>query len=171
MKRLLLALALALPLFATAAAAHEAPSVTTVILVRHAEKIDDKANPDPELTEPGRARASLLAKMLSGAGVQAIYTTPFHRTRQTGAPVAKALGIEAVEAKTGPNYAKEMAERIRKEHAGQTVLVVGHSNSTQHVIQALGVTDAPFIPETDYDNFFVVTLVGGAAPRLLKLKY
>ncbi|HYI07649.1 MAG TPA: phosphoglycerate mutase family protein [Thermoanaerobaculia bacterium] len=165
MKRFLLALAFALPLFA-----HEAPSVTTVILVRHAEKIDDKANADPELTDAGRARATELARMLASSGVQAIYVTPFHRTRQTGAPAAKALGLEAVEVKTGKTYAKDVAELIRKQHAGSTVLVVGHSNSTQQVIQELGIAGAPFIPETDYDNFFVVTLVGDSA-TLLKLKY
>jgi broad specificity phosphatase PhoE len=165
MKRLLLGLALALPLFA-----HEAPLVTTVILVRHAEKNEDKAIADPELIETGRARADELARMLAPAGIKAIYVTPYHRTRQTAAPLAKALGVEAVEVKTGATYAKEIAERIRKEHAGQTVLVVGHSNSTQQVIKELGIADAPFIPETDYDNFFVVTLVGDSA-TLLKMKY
>ena len=167
MKRLFAALLLALPLFAHQ---DEAPKITTVILVRHAEKVEDKAIADPELTEPGRARANLLAKMLGSAGIQAIYTTPYNRTRMTGAPVAKAAGIEAVEVKTGQTYAKDVADLIRQKHRGQTVLVVGHSNSTQQVIQALGISDAPFIPETDYDNFFVVTLVGGEA-RLLKLKY
>src|SRR5687768_13117446 len=113
MKRFLLGLAFALPLFA-----HEPPLVTTVILVRHAEKIDDKALTDPELTEAGRTRAHELARMLAPAGIKAIYATPFHRTRQTAAPLAKALGLEAVEVKTGKTYANDVASLIRKEHGG-----------------------------------------------------
>lgn len=167
MKRLLLLLLLAVPLSAA-----EIPEITTVLLVRHAEKVStDPAAKDPELTEAGRMRANALARMLADAGVDAIYATPFHRTRQTAAPLAKALGLEAIELPTGASYAADVVARIRKQPAGSTIVVVGHSNSTQHVMRELGLADVPVIDESDYDNLFVVTLVDGRAPRLLRLRY
>ena len=150
-------------------ALHAAP-VTTVILVRHAEKAAAPAD-DPPLTEEGTARAERLAKMLASSGVTAIYTTPFIRTRSTGAPLATALKLAPVEVKTGPTYAAEIATLIREKHAGGTVLVVGHSNSTQNVMKALGGASAPKIEETEFDNLFIVTLAEGADPRMLVLKY
>ena len=163
---LLFVLSIACSAFANGAA------MTTVILVRHAEKSSDAAlKDDPPLTADGEARAKTLARMLGNSGVSAIYTTPWVRTRRTAAPLAAALGLQPVEIKTGATYANEVAAIIRDKHAGATVLIVGHSNTTRDVIRALGIADAPTIPETDYDNLFVVTLVEGSAPALLKLKY
>src|ERR1041385_8148211 len=48
-------------------------AVTTVILVRHAEKIIDPNNPDVDLSPAGQARAQKLAALFGGAG-----GTPHH---------------------------------------------------------------------------------------------
>lgn len=170
MKRFLIVLLAALPLFADVVP-KEAAKITTVILVRHAETPLPKTTNDPELTEAGQARARELVRILSAAGIDTIYVTPYLRTRNTAAPLAKALSLEALEIRTGESYPKDIVERIRKAPAGATLLVVGHSNSTQHVLQALGFADAPFIPETEFDNLYIVTMAEGAAPKLLKLRY
>jgi broad specificity phosphatase PhoE len=152
-------------------AAHAAP-VTTVILVRHGEKVAGapKMNDDPALTAEGEARAQRLATMLRASGVTTIYTTPFTRTRSTAAPVAAALKVTPTEVKPGPDYAADVAAQIRALPAGSTVLVVGHSNTTPNVIKALGIPNAPAIDDaTEFDNLFVVTL--SEEPRLLVLKY
>jgi broad specificity phosphatase PhoE len=170
MKRFLFALLAAVPLFADAVA-NDAAKLTTVILVRHAETPLPKTTNDPELTEAGQARARELVRILGTTGIDTIYVTPYLRTRHTAAPLAKALNLESLEIKTGETYPKDVVERIRKAPAGATVLVVGHSNSTQHVLRELGFADAPFIPETEFDNLYIVTMAEGAAPRLLKLRY
>lgn len=151
--------------------AHAAP-VTTVILVRHGEKVAGapNMNDDPALSPAGEARASLLARMLAKSNVTTIYTTPFTRTRNTAAPIAKVLGLTPIEVKPGPTYAAEMAEKIRALPAGSTVLVVGHSNTTPNVMKALGVPNPPAIDDaTEFDNLFVVTLT--ETPQMLVLKY
>ena len=144
---------------------------TTVILVRHGEKVTDPAIKDPSLTAAGAQRAKELARVLADAGITAILVTPYARTRETAAPTAAALGLEAVEIQAGETYAKEVADRIRASHKGGTVLVVGHSNTTPNVIQALGVPKPPEIPDSQYDALYVVTLVEGHEPRLVSLRY
>lgn len=152
-------------------AAHAAP-VTTVILVRHGEKVAGapKMTDDPPLSPEGETRANTLARMLAKSGITTIYTTPYARTRNTAAPLAKALNVTPIEVKTGATYADEVAAKIRALPAGSTVLVVGHSNSTPNVMKALGIPNPPSIDDaTEFDNLFVVTLT--EQPQLLVLKY
>ena len=57
--------------------------VTTVILVRHAEKKIEPANPDPDLAPEGVERAQEIARVFGDAGINAIYATQYKRTQQT----------------------------------------------------------------------------------------
>ena len=147
-----------------------AAPVTTVILVRHAEKDTEPAK-DPPLTSEGRERAQQLARILGNSGISAIFTTNFARTRQTAAPIAALLNLQPAVNTPAATYARDLAKRIRSQHAGHTVLVVGHTNTTHDVMAALGVPNPPTIPETDFDNLFIVTLAEGSEPKLLALKY
>lgn len=168
MRKLTLLLALVLTF---AAVAHEPVSVTTVILVRHAEKVPDPALKDPALTEAGNERGRELARVLAGTPVHAILTTPFERTRKTAVPLAEAKKVKAKEIQTGKTYATDVAALIRRQYRGKTVVVVGHTNSTQQVIQELGIKDAPAIAESEYDNLFIVTFANGITPKLVALRY
>jgi broad specificity phosphatase PhoE len=167
MKRITL-LVVAAALFATSLLAAPHP-VTTVILVRHAEKAADEG--DPPLSAAGMERAKELARVLAGVKFDAIYATQYIRTKDTAAPTAAALGITPVIRNTGPTYAVDLAKHIRANHVGQTVLVVGHSNTTVDVMKALGATDVAPIPESQYDNLFVLTDADGAAPRVVALRF
>src|ERR1041385_8153598 len=62
--------------------------VTTVILVRHAEKKIEPSNPDPDLAPLGVERAQEIARMFADSGVNAIYATQFKRTQQTVKPLS-----------------------------------------------------------------------------------
>lgn len=140
-----------------------------VILVRHAERADAgapagaamTANPDPELSDIGRARAKALAALLEDAGITAIYTTEFRRTRDTAAPLAEALKVPVTVV-----AAREQAALIEKvkAHTGGAILVVGHSNTVPAVIKALGGPEFT-IGEAEYDNLFIVA-PGGHTTRI-----
>src|SRR6476659_10316725 len=65
-------------------------SAQTVFVVRHAQKGSET---DLRLSDAGRERAARLAKMLGAAGIRAIYATDTERAKDTGAPLAKALGL------------------------------------------------------------------------------
>ncbi len=177
MKRAVL-LTLVAALLATSLAAAPNP-VTTVILVRHAEKASQEDS--SPLTPAGTKRAQELARVLAGMKVDAIYTTQFRRVQDTAAPIATALGITPVVRNTGATYAADLAKHILAENRGQTVLVVGHSNTTIAVLKALGASEAALVtalgtgnttmPESQFDNLFVLTDVEGAVPTLVALRY
>jgi phosphohistidine phosphatase SixA len=153
---------------------------TTVILVRHAEKMAESvdsiagmlSSEDPALSEIGRERARALARVLGEAGVDAIYATQYVRTKSTAQPLADLLGLDVIEATAGRGeYAAEMAEAIRAEHIGEVVLDVGHSNTVPDLIQALGAGPVPEINENEYDGLYVVTIDEDGNAALLPLRY
>src|SRR5687768_15420692 len=62
------------------------PQLTTLIIVRHAEKNNETDT--TTLTAEGYDRANRLAKLLSTTDMTAIYTTPYIRMRLTAEPTA-----------------------------------------------------------------------------------
>ena len=148
------------------AAAQSSPTV--VIIVRHAEKAAIPAD-DPPLTEAGAARATALAAALATADVRAVITTQLVRARETARPTAEARGLPVETVRAGgpvAAHAKAVADVVRK-HAGQTVLVVGHSNTVTQIIEALGGPKARDLCDSEYSWLFTVIL-DGASARLVK---
>jgi broad specificity phosphatase PhoE len=143
---------------------------TTVILVRHAEKaIVPPENKDPDLSMAGQARAQELARMLGESGIKAIYATEFKRTQQTVKPLADKLGLTAVQ--FAAKKTTELVKQIREQNAGQVIFIAGHNNTVPEIIKALGGPSLPIIPETEFDNFFILTVQSDGTAKLLKLKY
>jgi broad specificity phosphatase PhoE len=143
---------------------------TTVILVRHAEKAAEPAS-DPPLTPEGRARARALWQAVKDAGVDAVITTQLARTIQTAAPTVsqRHLTPEVVQA-GGPTHPTEVAAAV-KRHRGQTVLVVGHSNTIPAIIGALGAPQPPAICDSEYDGFYLVQIDVSGKATLLRTRY
>ena len=151
-------------------AAHAA-SPTTVILVRHAERGTEPAN-DPLITPEGQERAKRLVAVVKDAGVDAILTTQFQRTKLTAQPSAEALGITPeVVAASGQDHPQAVARHIREKLAGRTVLVVGHSNTINAIAVALGAAHPGMIEDSVYDNLYVVTVPAEGKARIVKAKY
>src|SRR5258707_12099568 len=93
--------------------------VTTVILVRHAEKIIDPNNADPDLSPAGQARAQELVRMFGDTGINAIYATQYKRTQQTVKPLADRLGLPV--GQVNSKSTAELVTQIRSQHGGQGV--------------------------------------------------
>ena len=153
--------------------------VTTVFLIRHAEKADAPRE-DPPLNELGKTRALLLARMLGGSGIKAVYTSQFLRTQQTGEPLAKQLGLTAlpISLKMKPSNPREVSEQSIAEitnkiyeRAGDTALVIGHSNTVPEVIRMLGGDVVPVIDEKKFDDLFIVTVYAKGKARVVQMKY
>lgn len=151
----------------------------TVYLVRHAERADEPRQ-DPPLTEKGNARAQELARILGNANIKAIITSQFSRTKLTAEPLAKHANVTVTSISLGldrsnPRMISEQSttEVTNKilERAGESVLVVGHSNSIPDVIKMLGGDATPTIDEKKFDDLFVVTVYAKGKAKVAHMKY
>jgi broad specificity phosphatase PhoE len=142
-----------------------------VILVRHAE-LQGAAMANPKsvpLSEAGKARAQRLASLLKDSNIAAVYVTDFARTNQTAQPLARELDRQLTVVPKGDP--RDLVEQLRKDHAGQTVLVVGHTDTLPGLIKALGYPSEIKIEAQDYGNVFIVTPRAERAPGFLRLRY
>lgn len=148
------------------AAAQE--KLTTVILVRHAEK-ENNGSKNPELSEAGKKRALVLADMFSKAKIDAIYSTNFKRTEATVAPLASQHSLPI----THYDGAKpaEVDEMISKWKGG-TILICGHSNTTPALINRLiGKEEYKTFDDGDYSNLIILTFVSVGDAKITWLRY
>ena len=153
-------------------AAPAAPAPLVVYVVRHAERADTTR--DPSLSETGRARADALAATLRDAGIGAIVTSQYARTRETAAPLAAALGLSPhVVAAASPvaAHADSVARAVARFGAHGAVLVVGHSNTVSAIVAALGGPRLPDLCDADYDNLLVVVRRAGEPARLARARF
>ncbi len=126
---------------------------TTIYFIRHAEKTDKSS--DPILSEAGIQRANHWNDVFAAINFDAVYSTIYNRTQQTATPTAKKnkVIVKLYDPKTID------IEKIKKEHLGQTILIVGHSNTTPDIVNKLihqNVYDT--IDETTFGNLYIVTI-------------
>ena len=150
-------------------AQYQDAEVTTFVLVRHAEKVDDSS--DPDLSPEGYKRADHLARMFEKMKIDAVYSTNRVRTTETVRKLAEsnALEIKPYDVHTP----EETANHWIEEHKGDVVFISGHSNTTPAFANALlGKThfDSSF-DESDYGNLLIITITDTGASHLLHLRY
>lgn len=133
-----------------------------VYLVRHAERAEDGTR-DPPISEAGHERARLLAGMLADAGLTHVHTTDYKRTRSTAGPTAAAAGLEMQ--LYDPSDLEAFARRLRATPGRH--LVLGHSNTTPALVDALGGEPGEPIDELEYDRLYVVFIGPGATETVL----
>jgi len=144
------------------------PIVTTVLLIRHAEKVTSvPTDPNPHLSTAGKARAKTLIHVVGKSGTKAIYVSDAIRAKETAQPLAAHLGITPIEMVD----ALSIKNHILANHAGKTVLMIGHSNTVPDLINRLGAGALPIIGESEFDNLFVVKVLGSGTASVTQLKY
>ena len=151
----------------------ELQATTTVIFVRHAEKVASPVD-DPGLSDAGKQRAAELARQLVDAdviaGVDAIYSTSFRRTEETVQPVATALNLP-INSYDAANT-ETIMDQIVRYHKGKIILVVGHSNTVPALIGNMGASkNVPEIAENEYDNIYVVSVPWFGKTKTIRLRY
>ncbi len=129
----------------------------TYYIVRHAEKEAQAQNmtSDVELTIDGRARAESLKSILSDKKITTIFSTNFKRTKSTARPLSEATGIAITDYDSRDSGFIDKLKNLKKN-----VLVVGHSNTVDDIVNGLtgaGLTD---LTDTQYGDLFIVTRKG-----------
>jgi broad specificity phosphatase PhoE len=138
-----------------------------LVVVRHADKIDDSH--DAALSPVGEVQAKRLAHVLKDLGITAIYTTQFRRTAQTAGPLAKLLKIVpfVYEQQDVTGVVKE----IQRKHPTEVVMVVGHRSTVPRILKLFGSTTNVALETGEYDSLFILTLPSGRSPNLLHLRF
>ena len=150
-------------------------ATTTVFLVRHAEKVDDSR--DPDLTPAGKERAQELAYMLNNIKLDAVYDTPFIRTRDTAKPTAESQGLKAETINAlRLDGIKTFVDMALEKHKGGNILFVSHSNVVPGLIkiiknEELTVARSEYMNDQSYDDLIVVAFESRDNVRILNLKY
>ncbi|OIQ38248.1 MAG: hypothetical protein BM563_06400 [Bacteroidetes bacterium MedPE-SWsnd-G1] len=165
MQKLLLTLIVVFSLNAINAQENSTDETTTYYLVRHAEKdLSDKTNRDPVLTEIGHARAKNLVKVLQEVKFDAVYSTDYNRTRDTAKPLAEANNLDLkLYDPRNIDY-----QGFQEKTKGQTVLIVGHSNTTPYFSNGLlGKEVYENLDESIYNNLYIVTVTNGVATSMV----
>jgi phosphohistidine phosphatase SixA len=140
-----------------------------VFLVRHAERADDDPR-DPTLTPDGNRRAEFLSALLAGAGITAIYSTDWRRTRLTASPLAAATGLPVRIYDPGDSASMATFTREILEEGGR-VLVVGHSNTVGPTVARLGGDPGTPMAEDEYDRLYLVVPAASGTGRTTLLRY
>jgi broad specificity phosphatase PhoE len=131
---------------------------TTYYFIRHAEKDrSDPSDKNPHLTEIGNARAKRWSDILGELKFDAVYSTDFHRTKETAQPTATKNNLEL----TIYDPKNIDADSFRSDTKGKTVLIVGHSNTTPAFVNTiLGHNKYEDIDDSNNGNLYIVTISG-----------
>ena len=144
---------------------------TVVVLVRHAEAAASNTG-DPDLSPAGERRAArlgpFLADALAGRPVDHLYAADTRRSQQTAASVANEFKLP-VNLLASSDWAG-LASRIRREHRGETVVVVGYGSTLPAVLGQLSAQHVAF-DAGDYGSIYVVLVPSPGQPRVLRLRY
>lgn len=164
MKKLIIGL-----LFLTVIQVGYAQTITTFILVRHAEKAVEGGN-DPELKPEGVKRAESFAALFMKASIDAVYSTNYKRTRNTVTPLAnsKSLAVNIYSSMKAMDL-----EGLLTKHAGGTIVMAGHSNTIPGIANALvGEKKFEQFSDDDYGNVLVISVATvGKDAKVLWLRY
>lgn len=126
--------------------------VRLFIFVRHAEK--DTIGFDPGLSDEGNARADRLVRIFGPLPLEAIFATPFRRTKLTAFPIARAKDVEVIQYDQG--HLDHFIEEVLWPGTGN-MLIVGHSNTTPLLLNKILKEDRfDMIPESEYQHIFFI---------------
>jgi len=117
-------------------------------LVRHAEAVDGEPDELRPLTAEGRRAARTLGERLAAEGVRpdAILTSPLLRARETGAELARLVGVEPEpDERLAPGATAESVRAAVAEH-GETVVVIGHQPDCGKIAAELAGGPEPAFP-------------------------
>ncbi len=139
----------------------------TIILVRHAEKIDDSA--DPDLSPAGRERAERLVRAIGKFRPGAFFATNFKRTRDTLAPLAakRSKQIEIYD----PRQPQTLVDQIMKSSI-KRFIVSGHSNTIPSLANLITKKELfKNLSDSEYSVIWLIKMKQGKVTKFELLEY
>ena len=144
---------------------------TVVIVLKHAEAAAEPRG-DPDLSPVGEARAAglgdFLADALAGGKVDYLYAGDTRRAQQTALPIANRFGLPVN--LLAPGEWDGLASRLRSDHRGRTVVVVGYSSTVPNLVAQLA-GEGGRVSEAADGVAYVVVIPSPGSTRLFQLRY
>ena len=142
-----------------------AQEITTYYFIRHAEKLRiDKTDKNPNLNFNGYKRAEAWKDVFSDVPFDAIYSTDYNRTKLTAKQTATSKNLPILLYNPNTMY----SEAFQNNTKGKTVLVVGHSNTTNvFANKILGIEKYKEIKDNNNSNLYIVTISNGKISSIL----
>ncbi len=167
---LLLLVLVALTFFAGLRWAASRAHTTVVVVIRHAETLENAI--PAGLSEQGFGRAEALggylARLLGERPVDHIYAAQGRPAQQTATSIANEykLPINLL----APSDWQDMPDRIRRQHRGEYLVVIGELNGIPALVRELTGTEVTLEPNA-YGEVFLVVLADPGENRLFQLEY
>jgi phosphohistidine phosphatase SixA len=139
-----------------------------IILVRHAEKVDEMSQ-DPELSEAGRKRAERLKTIAGKYRPGAFYSTDFKRTRETLAPLAakRKKQVQIYD----PQKPQDLFDSILRSDIKRHI-VAGHSNTVPGLANAITKKELfKNLQESEYTVIWKIRIKNGKVESVELLDY
>ena len=139
--------------------------ITTYYFIRHAEKLRiDKTDRNPNLNDDGLKRAEAWKEVFSTISFDAVYSTDYSRTKLTAKPTADSKNLPLLLYSPSNMY----SDAFKNKTKGKTVLVVGHSNTTNvFANKVLGEEKYDEINDSNNSNLYIVTVIDGKPSAIL----
>jgi broad specificity phosphatase PhoE len=99
--------------------------------------------------------------------VDYLYAADTRRAQQTAAPIANQFKLP-INLLASSDWAG-LASRIKREHRGSTVVVVGYASTIPGVLSELSATNVA-LAEDDYDSIFLVVMPSPGPTRVFNLR-
>ncbi len=139
----------------------------TIILVRHAEKVDESA--DPDLSPAGRERSARLVRAIGKFRPGAFYSTNFKRTRDTLVPLAnkRSKQITVYDARRPQDLVDQVMKSNVKRH-----VISGHSNTIPGLANLLAKKNLfKNLDDSEYSVIWLIKVKDGKVRRFELLDY
>ena len=127
---------------------------------------------DPDLNAAGEKRVAVLGALiddvLADRKVDYLYAADTRRAQQTAAPLANEfrLPINLIASSDWSG----LASRIKRDHRGKTVVVVGYATTLPGVISQLSGNDYA-MRDDEFDAIYVVVMPSPGETRVLRFRY
>lgn len=141
---------------------------TTFFVVRHAERLGK----EDKLNEAGVKRALVLRDLMASQRIKAVYSSKTKRTENTVKPVADAAKLKILSYDPLPHPKPEWFKSLVRKHQGQSVLIVGHSNTVIPFVNSLG---GKFKKKTldhdEYHRLYIVQVFADGKTQVVRINF
>jgi broad specificity phosphatase PhoE len=110
----------------------------------------------------------LLSDVLVDRKVDYLYAADTRRAQQTAAPVANEFKLP-INVLASSDWAA-LASRIKREHRGKTVMVVGYASTLPSILGQLSGENVA-MRDDEFDSIYLVIMPSPGETRLLRLRY